>query len=184
MERSIAVLSLACMLNTLGCTSIGFPLIGSFSDDVAENVDLTRYAGRYFEIASIPSVASAFGRCTNTTAEYTLQDDGTVRLFNQCFLDTFDGPASSIRGRARAVDETNARLAILFDGFLFEAPYNIIDLDPDYQWAVVGSGPDSLFILSRTPQLDEATFNEILGRLPGLGYDVERLQLTPQPTGS
>jgi apolipoprotein D and lipocalin family protein len=152
------------------------------SAPAVDSVDLARYAGKWFEVASIPSIASAFGRCTNTTAIYTPQDDGTVRLFNECFLDRPDGAPLTIAGRARALDETNARLGILFDGWVTEATYNIIDLDPDYQWAVVGSGQSGLFILSRTPVLDATVYDDILSRLPLLGYDPDRLLATPQFT--
>ncbi len=161
-----------------GCMTLADP--ENLAPEVVEGVDLTRYAGKFFEIASIPSVASAFGRCTNTTATYTLQSDGTIRLFNECFLDRPDGIPLTIAGRARPLDDTNARLAILFDGALFERAYNIIDLDPDYAWAVVGASPNGLFILSRTPQLDPAVYADILSRLPALGYDLARLLLTPQ----
>jgi apolipoprotein D and lipocalin family protein len=173
MRVSVVAFSLAALVT--GCLLEPDPSI-----EVVDSVDLTRYAGKYFEIASIPSIASANGRCVNTTAEYTLQADGTIRLSNECFLNNPDGRRLFIAGRARALDETNARLAILFDSSLMEEAYNIIDLDPDYQWAVVGSGPDGLFILSRTPTLDDQIFAAIVSRLPDLGYDPDRLLLTPQ----
>jgi len=64
----------------------------------------------------------------------------------------------------------------------FWGAYWIIDLDPDYRWAVVGV-PDRkyLWILSRTPQMDEAVYEAIVSRLPAQGYDPGRLQRTPQP---
>ncbi len=167
----------------LGATMAGCGLMGgpeALDQPVVEQVDLARYAGLFYEISSIPSVASANGRCTNTTATYTLQPNGTVRLFNECFLDRPDGIPLRISGSARARDASGARLAIRFDFSFFEAPYNIIALDPEYRWAVVGSGPDGLFVLSRTPTLDDATYAGILALLPELGYDPDSLQLTPQ----
>lgn len=161
-----------------GCMTLSDPQ--NVAGTVVEGVDLSRYAGKWFEVASIPSVASANGRCTNTTAEYELQDDGTIRLLNTCFLDDFEGRRITISGSARALDGTNGRLAILFDRSFFEAAYNIIALDPDYRWAVVGAGPDGLFILGRTPVLDDATYQFILSLLPDLGYDPADLLLTPQ----
>ena len=64
----------------------------------------------------------------------------------------------------------------------FWGDYWIIDLDPDYRWAVVG-GPKRkyLWILSRTPQMDEALYEEIISRLPAKGYDPKRLNRTTQP---
>lgn len=171
---SVGVLSLVA---ASGCVIMA----SDFEPVVAGDVDLNRYAGLWFEIASIPSIASSFGRCTNTTATYTLQEDGTVRVFNLCFLDTFDGFPNFIFGTARAFDETNARLALRFDFGLFEAPYNILDVDPDYQWAIVGSGDDGLFFLSRTPQISDELYQDLLTRAEGFGYDTSRLLLTPQP---
>ena len=93
-----------------------------------------------------------------------------------------DGRERSIEGVARVVDPiTNAKLKVSFFP-PFEGDYWIIDLDQDYQWAVVGeSGRNVLWILSRTPTMDEAVYAEIVSRLPGTSYDPERLRKTPQP---
>ncbi len=168
---SLAVLPLALLV---GCIS-GPPLA------TVESVDLQRYAGKWYEIASYPA---PFQRdCTGTTAEYTLRDDGTVQVFNRCLKGDLTGPEDTIIGTARVVDaETNAKLAVNF-GFFFEGPYWILMLDPDYQYAVVGEPTRSfLWILSRTPQMDGAVYEQILADLPALGYDPSRLNRTLQPT--
>mgnify|MGYP000116725813 CR=1 FL=1 len=76
---------------------------------------------------------------------------------------------------------TNAKLKVSFFG-PFWGHYWIIDLDPDYRWAVVG-GPKRkyLWILSRTPQMDKGIFEALLSRLSDMGYDPDRLNMTPQP---
>lgn len=163
------------LLVGLGCTSMLFPPL-----DVVPSVDVQRYAGKWYEIASYPT---PFQRgCTGTTAEYSLRDDGRVRVVNRCFQGSLEGPEQSIEGSARIVDaETNAKLKVSFFG-PFEGDYWIIELDEDYQWAVVSEPSRStLWILSRTPTLNDETYDMILGRLIDRGYDVTRLNRTPQP---
>jgi len=87
-----------------------------------------------------------------------------------------------VTGTARVVDATtNARLEVSFFR-PFWGDYWIIDLDPGYRWAVVGHpSRNYLWILSRTPTLDEAVYQQLLAGLPAKGYDPVRLQRTLQP---
>lgn len=143
-------------------------------------VDLQRYAGTWYEIASYPH---RFQKgCVATRAVYELQRDGSVGVVNECRQETLDGPLKSVKGKARVVDrQTNARLEVSFF-WPFWGDYWIIDLDPDYQWAVIGHPSRSyLWILSRSRTLDENVFQQILSRLPAQGYDPARLRRTLQP---
>jgi apolipoprotein D and lipocalin family protein len=148
--------------------------------EVVESVDLERYLGRWYEIASYPMF---FQRgCTATTADYSLREDGLIKVINSCRKGSLDGKLKQAKGKAKVVDTaTNAKLKVSFFG-PFWGDYWIIDLDPDYRWAVVG-GPKRkyLWILSRTPQMDEALYEEIISRLPAKGYDPKRLNRTTQP---
>lgn len=142
-------------------------------------VDLQRYAGTWYEIASYPH---RFQKgCTASRAVYTLHADGTVGVYNECREGKPDGPLKSVTGKARVVDAgSNARLEVTFF-WPFWGDYWIIGLDEDYRWAVVGHpSRDYLWILSRTPTLDEDLYRRIVGRLPALGYDAARLQRTVQ----
>ena len=148
--------------------------------EVVDSVDLDRYLGRWYEIASYPAWFQK--NCTAVTADYALREDGLIEVVNSCRKGSLNGKLKQSRGRAKVVDTaTNAKLKVSFFG-PFWGPYWIIDLDPDYQWAVVG-GPSRkyLWILSRTLQMDEALFDEIVGRLPAKGYDPNRLNRTLQP---
>jgi apolipoprotein D and lipocalin family protein len=149
--------------------------------DVVDRVDLQSYVGIWYEIASYP--ASFQEGCVGTTAEYTLRDDGKIQVINRCYDESFDGPLRTIEGTARVVDEeTNAKLKVTFF-WPFEGDYWIIDLDENYEWAVVGEPSRTyLWILSRTPTLDESVYQAILSRLPDKGYDPSRLQRTAQQT--
>ena len=142
-----------------------------------EHVILERYAGLWYEIARLPNRFQK--QCaSNTTAEYALTDKG-VRVVNSCTR--ADGQTESIEGRARVVPGSgNAKLRVSFFG-PFSAPYWILALDKDYEWALVGS-PDRkcLWILACTPQLPQATYQHIVERAAELGFATEKLQLTPQ----
>ena len=138
-----------------------------------EQVDLTRYLGRWFEVAKLPNRFQDHCAC-DTTAEYEALDDGRIRVVNRC-RDP-QGQMDEARGVARVVDsDTNAQLEVSFFsilGFhLFWGDYWIIDLGEDYEYAVVGE-PDRRYgwILSREPTLTETTRSQIDARLRQAGY--------------
>jgi apolipoprotein D and lipocalin family protein len=160
-----------------GCTPSGSGLPPL---QTVANVDLQRYVGTWYEIASYPH---RFQKgCVATRAVYTLRDDGQVAVRNECRLETLDGPLKSVEGRAKVVETaSNARLKVTFF-WPFWGAYWIIDLDPDYRWAVVGHpSRNYLWVLSRMPTLDEGVYQQIVARLASQGYDPTRLKRTLQP---
>ena len=143
-------------------------------------VDLARYVGTWYEIASYPQ---RFQKgCTATTAVYTLREDGKIQVINRCNRDSLDGRETIARGRARVVDrESNAKLKVTFF-WPFWGDYWIIDLDPEYRYAVVGHpNRKYLWILSRTRTMDPPVYSGILERLTAQGYDIGKLRVTLQP---
>ena len=142
-------------------------------------VTLERYMGRWFEIARYPT---RFERdcAKNTVAEYTLTRNGTVRIENRCTK--ADGTTTGVRGTARVADaKSNAKLKVKFSPFMPSADYWILDLDTAYRWAVVGEpGRRFLWVLSRTPGMDERIYAGIIERLRQLHYVPERLVRTKQ----
>lgn len=141
-------------------------------------VEISRYLGTWYEIASFPQWFQK--DCAATTATYTLRPDGQIDVLNACRKGGLDGPPEQARGRAYAVDETATKLKVTFF-WPFYGDYWVIDLAPDYSYAVVGHpSRDYLWILSRTPRLDQATYDGILTRLTGQGYDLSRLNRTAQ----
>jgi apolipoprotein D and lipocalin family protein len=147
---------------------------------VVDRVDLERYLGKWYEIASYPAWFQK--GCTGSTAEYSLLPEGKIRVINRCRKDSLDGPLKESKGKAEVADTaTNAKLKVWFF-WPFKGNYWIIELDDDYQWAVVGEpSREYLWILSRIPLMEEAVYQGILERLPQKGYDPDRLQRTPQP---
>ncbi len=147
---------------------------------VVDSVDLQRYLGKWYEIASYPAWFQK--GCTASTAEYSLMRDGKIRVVNRCRKESLDGPLKESEGKAEVVDAvTNAKLKVWFF-WPFKGNYWIIELDDDYQWAVVGEPKRKyLWILSRTPTMKDKVYGDILSRLPQKGYDPARLQRTAQP---
>lgn len=147
--------------------------------ETVANVDLKRYAGKWYEIASYPQ---RFQKgCTCTTAEYTPTNEGYIIVENACNKDSVNGEKSGIKGKAFIVENTgNAKLEVQFF-WPFKGKYWIIDLDSNYTYAVVGHpNREYLWILSRTPQMEEKTYQEILERVKAKGFDLGMLQKTVQ----
>ena len=153
---------------------------------VVPSVDLPRYAGVWYEVARLPNRFEE--KCAgDVTAEYTLQGSDRLKVVNRCRKK--DGQVSAAVGEARLADKRgpNSRLKVRFaPGFLSFLPfvwgdYQIIELAPDYTYSVVGA-PDRkyLWILSRTPQMDEATYQRLVEAARSQGFDVSRLILTRQ----
>jgi apolipoprotein D and lipocalin family protein len=149
--------------------------------EVAPHVDIRRYLGTWYEIATIPQ---RFQRgCVGVTAHYALRKEGDIDVVNVCRKNTLDGPERSVRGKAWITDKTtNAKLKVRFF-WPFAGAYWIIELDPDYRWAVVGH-PDRTYywILSRTPQMDPAVYEDLIRRAAAKGYDTSKIKKTLQPS--
>ena len=151
-------------------------------------VDLTRYQGRWYEIARLPMW---FQRgCLQSQADYQILDPATVAVTNSCV--TEDGGQKMATGRATVVDpETRAKLEVVFDNWfsrLFPSvargDYWVLYLDPDYTVAVVGQpSREYLWILSRTSTLDDARYAEIVALCERLGFPTgELVRFAPSPS--
>jgi apolipoprotein D and lipocalin family protein len=170
----VMLLSLVAMAVVAAVSAEESPL------EVAGSVDLDRYLGTWYEIASYPAW---FQRgCTAVTAQYSLRDDGLIRVVNSCNKGALDGKLKQSTGRAKVVEgSNNAKLKVSFFR-PFWGDYWIVDLDPEYRWAVVGvPNRKYLWVLSRTRTMDDALYQEIVGRLQAKGYDKARLVRTLQP---
>lgn len=147
------------------------------------HVEIDRYTGTWYEIASFPQ--SFQEGCTGTTATYQAREDGRLDVINRCRQESLDGPLDEAKGLAKVVEpKTNAKLKVSFFR-PFWGDYWIIELGDDYDYAVVGHpSRDYLWILSRTPQMQESQYDEIVHRLKERGYEIARLEKTLQPTAT
>jgi apolipoprotein D and lipocalin family protein len=141
------------------------------------NVNLTRYQGTWYEIARLPLPWET--KCVaNVTATYTLRPDGKVTVLNQCKKQ--DGTETASTGTAEVADKENSKLKVTFF-WPFKGDYWILDLDPDYSWALVGT-PNlrNLWILSRGPKLETAVLNKLIEQARRLGFNTAKLSFTTQ----
>lgn len=153
--------------------------------EVVEFVNIERYMGTWYEIATTPSVQQRF--CYGTTAEYNYNEqEAWVEVYNRCSVADAEGRLQEIRGRAEVFDqETQAKLEVYF--FEQGSPYWIVELDGSegddpYQWAVVSvPNKQTIWILSRSPRMEEGQRLAIEQRLVERGYPTDRLLDTPQP---
>jgi apolipoprotein D and lipocalin family protein len=148
---------------------------------VVAQVDLERYLGVWYEIASIPN---RFQRgCVATTATYARRADGRISVVNACRDGSLDGEPRRIEGVAwQVADEPGGAKLLVRFFWPFRGDYWILELDPEYRWAIVGHPSRRyLWILSRTPQLDALLYTDLLRQVEAQGYDPSRLVRTPQP---
>ena len=175
LRRLVVSFGVALCAMAFGCQSPPPPL------DVVPELDLTRYAGTWYEIASFPQRFQQ--GCVATQATYTLRDDGTVRVLNECRDETFDGELRRIEGKAWVVDpaQSPSKLRVQFF-WPFSGDYWVIALDPAYRYAVVGHPSRRyLWILARERTLPRETQDALLRQIEAAGFDLERLVSTPQP---
>ncbi|KAJ0984859.1 hypothetical protein J5N97_003215 [Dioscorea zingiberensis] len=152
---------------------------------VVKNLDIERYMGRWYEIASFPSFFQPRNG-VNTRATYTLNNDGTVHVLNETWS---DGKRDYIEGTAYkadpASDEAKLKVKFYVPPFLPIFPvvgdYWVLYIDDDYQYAVIGQPSRKyLWILSRKTQIDEEVYNQLVEKAKEEGYDVSKLHKTPQ----
>ena len=166
------------MLAFSGCTTLtGTDL--SKAPPTVSRVEFARYQGTWYEIARLPMWFQR--NCLRSQATYGILETGEVSVLNEC--DTGSGK-DSIRGRARVVDaKTNARLEVRFDNwfsvFIPSQPqgnYWILYLDDEYRTVIVGT-PDrkNLWIMARTPVIDETQYAKLVEIARGLGFDTDKL---------
>jgi apolipoprotein D and lipocalin family protein len=152
------------------------------------SLDVERYMGTWYEIAKYPNRFQK--QCVaDTRAEYSLMPDGRVQVINRCRLES--GEFESANGVARLVGGAGSpKLEVRFaPAWLSFIPavwgdYWVIDIDDAYRLVAVSEPKrDYLWVLSRTPTVDPARYAALLGRLGAMGFDLDRLETTPQGNG-
>lgn len=169
------------LLNCVAGILSSFCVIFFFTSCMAEKSPLlsvkklnaARYSGKWYEIARTPN---PFERdLTGITAEYTLLDDGSIKVVNSGFLP--DGRKKSITGQVRFSGKNGAQSGDLAVTFFwpFYGEYKIVKLAEDYSYSIVVSGKKYLWILSRTPELKKEDMKKVLAFLEKHSYKKETL---------
>jgi apolipoprotein D and lipocalin family protein len=176
MKTGLAILVSTCLLTLAGCAGLESrrPL------QTVASVDLARYAGTWHEMARLPMWFQR--HCIDSKAIYTVRPDSKIGVHNECVTDA--GGLDQVDGIATIVDtQTNAKLAVTFDNFFArlvgpsrDGNYWILELDPDYRTALVGTQDRRyLWMLSRNPHLDEATYQLMVSKAQQLDFPVSDL---------
>jgi len=168
--------SITVLLSILVHTSIA----QSQNVQTVSKVDLQQYLGKWFEIARFPQRFQE--NCDQAEANYKMGEAGRIIVENRC-VDTRNGSIRIVEGDAEVVDSTsNAKLKVSFVPTwmrwtgIGRGDYWIIDLAPDYSYAVVSEpNREYLWILSRTASMNAATFDGIKSKLVSMGYDLHKL---------
>eukprot|EP00999_Lentomonas_sp_LEN2_P000640 NODE_1637_length_786_cov_87.254932_g1588_i0.p1 GENE.NODE_1637_length_786_cov_87.254932_g1588_i0~~NODE_1637_length_786_cov_87.254932_g1588_i0.p1 ORF type:complete len:193 (-),score=36.44 NODE_1637_length_786_cov_87.254932_g1588_i0:120-698(-) len=158
--------------------------------DTVPDLDVTRYAGDWYEIGTSQSVYDTFERnCLCTQANYTLAADemGTyVVVENRCRKFTTDGRISYIQGRADILDaDKPGELAVTFGPVPASSPnYYVMEVgsSPDYEYALVGEPcRRSLWILARQRTISQDLYNDLLDTATQNGYDIDEIAFRETP---
>ena len=178
-----SVMSIGIALASCASSFAIGPLLAAPSLPVVQQLDLERYMGQWHEIARYPNFFERM--CVgDVTATYARNLDGTISVVNTCRKD--DGSMVRAEGLARIVApaKLQVRFAPAWLGFLpfVWGDYWVIDLAPDYAYAVVGEpSRDYLWIMARDPRMDDATYARITAGLAAFGYDAGKLLRNPAP---
>lgn len=158
---------------------IGFILLLSGCVSIPEGIEpvknfqAERYLGTWYEIARLDH---SFERgMQQVTAEYSLRDDGGIKVINRGFKEAEQEWAEA-EGKAYFVeDQHTGYLKVSFFGPFYGA-YIVFDLDENYQYSLITSSNKSyLWLLARTPQIDAAQQQRLLKRITELGFARDQL---------
>lgn len=151
---------------------------GNSLNRAVDRVDLKRFGGTWYSLASIPTIFDKGSR--ETTTRYTLNSDGYYNVITTC-----KNPDNSVRSlTSKIFPDGGDRQGEMKAQFIWpiKVDYWLVDLAPDYSWAVVGH-PDYrwLFIMSRKPCMDKKQYDEIVARCKAMGYPTDKLVLQQFP---
>ena len=147
----------------------------------AEYVDVSKYIGKWYAVSALPQFFTR--KCLAQTAEYEIINEQTISVLNTCLKS--HKKVTTINGQAVVTNAaSNAELEVTFNNFftrLFrvKGDYNIIKLDADYKYVLVGSRDrKSLWILSRTETMPKADYDEYVEEAKLQKFDTSKLILS------
>lgn len=149
--------------------------------ETVKNLETKRFLGKWYEIARFPH--SFEKDLVGVTATYSMKENGQIKVLNQGYKGTLNGKLSTAVGKAKIADPNfpgNLRVSFFW---IFYSDYLVMELDSiNYDWAVIGSSsPNYLWILSRKPQMDNKTYENLIQKISERGYDIQKLIKVQQP---
>ena len=173
----IRLLLLLSLFFTFSCTNTNSQMLDKTT---VKELDLNRYLGTWYEIARFPH--SFEKNMVGVTATYSLREMMAKSEFlNQGYKNTLNGELLVAEGKAKIPDPSEpGKLKVSFF-WIFYGDYNVLELDENYQYVMIGSSTDKYFwILSRTPQMSPEIYEMLLGKARKRGYNLDKLVKVPQ----
>jgi apolipoprotein D and lipocalin family protein len=179
MKKAVSIALVASLAFAVaGCATFSRGPVGNRAvPQPAKTVDLDRYLGRWYEIARYE--ASFQRGCEAVTADYSRNEDGTIRVLNSCRQGSVDGKLKTATGKAKIADsQTQAKLRVSFFG-PFYGDYWVLDHADDYSWSIVGEPSGRyLWLLARDARPELAIRSTLERRAKELGYDWSLVRVT------
>lgn len=171
--RTSLAVALLALLSLTACAGTSDPI------PPVHGVDMSRYMGRWYVIASIPTRFERGGH--NAVETYVRNPDGTVCTWFRQRPGSFDAPVKLLHSTASVLPGSgNGEWRVRFFMFL-RTQYLVGWLKPDYsQVLVVRDARDYLWYMARTPQVSDADYQATLARAKAMGYDTSRIEKVPQ----
>lgn len=165
---------LALMTASLsGCAATHTPL------HAVDHVDMERFMGDWYVIANIPTFVEEGAH--NAVESYTLKDDGSVATTFSFNADGFDGERKTYHPTGYVRDTASNALWGMQFVWPFKADYRIVYLAPDYSVTIIGRNKrDYVWIMARTPAIDNVRYRALVERVAQMGYDISELERVPQ----
>jgi apolipoprotein D and lipocalin family protein len=173
--RTWRILSMAIIVAAM-------PIVGCSADPPmphVAHVDLQRYMGDWYVIASIPSFPER--NAYNAVESYALRDDGKIETTFRFRKGSFDAPIKTMHASGTVYPDTGQ--AVWGEQFIWpiKAEYVIAYLAPDYRTVIVArSKRDYVWIMARTPTLSSQEYAQLTEKVRALGYDPQKLRQVPQ----
>ena len=142
-------------------------------------VDIDRFMGAWYVIGNIPTFVEK--DIYNAVETYSLNDDGTIDTVFTFRRGCFDGKEKEYNPKGFVLDkQTNARWGMQFI-WPVKSDYRIVYLDDEYTTTIIGRKKrDYVWIMARTPAIDEVEYARLVAMVEELGYDLSSLRRVPQ----
>lgn len=141
-------------------------------------VDIKKFSGLWYEVAR--TYNSYQKKCVASSVEYALQEDNTYKVYNRCFENVIGGDLIEYKGVASPTNGNSMSKIDMTYFYIFTREYRVIHLEKDYATAVVSDKDmEQVWVMSRTPKLEESKFKKILAKLEK-SMNLKRLIYTPQ----
>ena len=151
---------------------------------VVSNFEVSKYLGHWYLIAGIPSIVDSFCVCTQTTYTLDTKNSSLVDFDEFCHVSSTSGRVIHSHSYAEVDPVEKAKwinVNTIIGSLAVRADYYIIDIEPSYQWALVGSrSRGNLYVLAREKVLSDDVYSSIIAKATSLGFNVSKVEKTNQ----